>query len=112
MSLHVAAQFGSHNPLLDINLRMSQLLLTIALFDREQALPSTIYGDALAMRLVGTFHLLSQFLGGHLAGGNLGTAECLYEVPTGETGDLGRFPLCNENAAVEVERRRDTYFPV
>jgi hypothetical protein len=41
MSLHVGAFLAGLNSLADIKLRMSQLSLTIALFDREQASPTT-----------------------------------------------------------------------
>ena len=69
-------------------------------------------GDALTMRLVGTFHLLGQFFGSDLAGGNLGTAKCLDEVPAAQARDLGACPLSNQAAAVEVNRCRKTDLPV
>ena len=65
-------------------------------------------GDALTMRLVGTFHLFGQFFGRDLAGGNLGTAKCLDEYPAAQAGDLGARPLRDQAAAVQVNRRRKT----
>ncbi len=62
--------------------------------------------------LVGTFHLLRQFLGSHLAGGDKGATECLDKVPPTQTGDLRAFPLRNQAAALEVDRRRKTDFAV
>jgi hypothetical protein len=69
-------------------------------------------GDALTMRLVGTFHFLCQFLRSHLASGDLGASECLDELPPAQSGDLGALPLRNQAAAVQVDRRRETDLPV
>ena len=69
-------------------------------------------GDALTMRLIGTLHLLGQFFGSDLAGGHLGTAECLDEVPPTQTRDLGAFPLRNQAATVQMGRCGKTDFPV
>jgi hypothetical protein len=71
-----------------------------------------ISGDALTMRSIGTFHLVLQFLGSHLAGGDLGMAERLDEVPSAHTGDLSPFSLRNKTTAVQMDRRRKPDLPV
>jgi hypothetical protein len=61
---------------------------------------------------IGTFHVLLQFLGSYLARGDRGVPECLDEVPSVQTGDLGAASLRHETAAVEMVRRSQTDFSV
>ena len=58
------------------------------------------------MRYEGTLDLLVEFLGRHLARGDLGTSKGLDELPVVQTGDFRPLPLRHPPFAVPFDGRR------